>query len=78
MCTGMNDWLEEVRTDGKKEGKSEGLNIACQIIFDLKNGLSELAIASKYDIDLTEVSMLSQTLQFKTRSRVLVRDSGQH
>ena len=74
MCTGMRDWLEEVRAEGEAAGEARGeargelrgkligIDIACQILADIHNAAPISAIASKYEIDENKVLMIIQAM----------------
>lgn len=58
MCTGMKEWLEEVRS----EGESHGIQTVCNVISELRKNTPISAIASKYAIDETQILMIMHSI----------------
>ena len=59
MCTGIREWEKELLS----EGVTKGVNIAYQILYDLKNVSDETNIMNKYNVNPTEVLKLKEILQ---------------
>lgn len=66
MCTGMKEWLEEVRSEGESHGiligENRGIQTACNVISELRKNTPITAIASKYAIDETQVLMIMHSI----------------
>lgn len=74
MCTGMKEWLDEIRSEGERDGEAHGeargiiigqnrgLDTACVIISELKKNTPITTIASKYDIDEKKILMLLHSM----------------
>lgn len=74
MCTGLKEWLDEIRSEGERDGEAHGeargiiigqnrgLDTACVIISELKKNTPITTIASKYDIDEKKILMLLHSM----------------